>query len=83
MFGVRLEGPMRVFCDNSRAFNNMIIPESILHKKHNVINYHTVCEAVAADILRVRKEYGETNLEDLAKKVMTGQKRWVFFHIFC
>jgi hypothetical protein len=44
-------------------------------KKHNAINYHDVMrEAVAAGILRVGKEDGETNLADLLTKVITGQK---------
>jgi hypothetical protein len=37
-----------------------------------------VREAVAASILRVGKEDGETNLADLLTKVMTDQKRWDF-----
>jgi hypothetical protein len=39
-------------------------PESTLRKKHVVINYHTVREAVTAKILRVGKEDGMTNLAD-------------------
>ena len=43
-------------------------------KKLNAINYHAVQEAVAAGILRVGKEDGETNLADLLTKVLTGEK---------
>jgi hypothetical protein len=53
-------------------------------KKHNAINYHAVREVVAAGILRVGKEDGETNLADLLTKVVTGQKRWDFCYcLFC
>jgi hypothetical protein len=53
-------------------------------KKHNAINYHVVREAVAAGILRVGKEDGETNLADLLTKVAMGQKRWDFCYcLFC
>ena len=38
---------------------NASIPESTLGKKHNAINYHAACEAVAAGILRVGKEDGQ------------------------
>ena len=83
MFGVRLEGPAYVFCDNRGVVKNVSIPESVLNKKHNAINYHTVREAVAADILRIGKEDGETNLADLLTKVITGQKRWdICYHLF-
>jgi hypothetical protein len=76
MFGVPIEGPANVFCDNHGVVKNVSIPESTLMKKHNAINYHAVREAVAAGILRVGKEDGETNLADLLMKVLTGEKRW-------
>ena len=65
MFGVRLEGPVYVFCDNCGFLKNTIINESVLHEKHNVINYHSVSEAISADIIKIGKEHGETNLADL------------------
>ena len=76
MFGVPIEGPANVFCDNRGVVKNASIPESTLMKKHNAINYHAVGEAVAAGIPRVGKEDGETNLADLLMKVLTGEKRW-------
>jgi hypothetical protein len=76
MFGIPIEGPANVFCDNRGVVKNVSIPESTLMKKHNVINYHAVREAVAAGILRVGKEDGETNLADLLTKVLNGEKRW-------
>jgi hypothetical protein len=78
MFGVPIEGPANVFCDNHGVVKNTSMPESTLTKKHNAINYHVVREAVAAGILRVGKEDGEMNLADLLTKVIVGQKRWDF-----
>jgi hypothetical protein len=46
MFGVRVDGPANVFCDNSGVVKNTSIPESTLMKKHNAINYHSICEAM-------------------------------------
>ena len=54
--------------------------ESTLQKKHNTINYHAVCEASAAGILRVGKEDGETNLADLLTNVLTKQQGWDLCH---
>ena len=68
-----IEGPTNVFCDNQGVVKNASVPESVLQKKHNVINYHAVREAVAAGIIRVGKEDGTTNLSDLLTKVITGQ----------
>ena len=76
MFGVRINGPAYVFCNNRGVVKNMSIPESVLHKKHNVINYHAVREAVAAGILRVGKEDRQTNLADLLTKIVKGQHCW-------
>ena len=55
MFGVRLEGPAYFFCDNRGFVKNMSIPESVPHKKHNTMSYHSVHEAVAANILQIGK----------------------------
>ena len=55
MFGVILEGPAYGFCDNCGVVKNMSNPESVLHKKHDLINCHSVCEAVVANILRIGK----------------------------
>jgi hypothetical protein len=51
MFGVPIDGPANVFCDNHEVLKNVSILESTLMKKHNAINYHAVQEAVAAGIL--------------------------------
>ena len=75
MFGVAIEGPANVFCDNNGVVKNTTIPESMLAKKHNAINYHAVREAVAAKILRVGKEDGMTNLADLFTKILTPDRR--------
>jgi hypothetical protein len=59
MFGVEIDGPANVFCDNRGIVKNVSILELMLMKKHNAINYHAVREAVAAGISRVGKEDGE------------------------
>jgi hypothetical protein len=70
MFGIPIEGPANVFCDNHGVVKNMSMRELTLMKKHNAIDYHAVREAVAAGILRVGKEDGEMNLADLLTKVI-------------
>jgi hypothetical protein len=40
MFGVPMEGHTKVLCDNQGVVKNASIPESVLSKKHNAINYH-------------------------------------------
>lgn len=75
MFGVPIRGFAYVHCDNNGVVKNTSIPESTLHKKHNSINYHSVREAVATDILRIGKEDTESNLADLFTKSLSGERR--------
>jgi hypothetical protein len=75
MFGVPLEGPARVFCDNQAVVKNTSVPESVLTKKHNAVNYHAVREAAAAGVLEVHKEDTATNLADLFTKVLPADRR--------
>ena len=35
MFGVPIEGPTNIFCDNEAVYKNCSIPESTLRKKHH------------------------------------------------
>ena len=56
MFGVPIEGPTNIFCDNRGVVLNSSRPELTFQKKHNAINYHVVREAAAAVILIVGKE---------------------------
>ena len=75
MFGVPLEAPATVFCDNQGVVKNTSIPESVLTKKHNAVNYHAVREAAAAGVLEVVKEDTQTNLADLFTKVLPADRR--------
>ena len=75
MFGLNLQGPAYTFCDNAGVVKNVSVPESVLHKRHNAINYHVVREAVAAKIMVVGKEDGDTNLADFFTKILTGERR--------
>jgi hypothetical protein len=75
MFGIPIEGPTNVFCDNEAVTKNAIHPESTLKKKHSSIAYHRTREAVAAGTIRVTKEDGKTNLADLLTKSLPAVTR--------
>ena len=75
MYGVPLEGPANIYCDNEAVYQNTIIPESMLKKKHHSIAYHRCREAVAARTIRVAKQGTEKNLADLFTKVLTAARR--------
>ena len=79
MFGVPLQGPASVLCDNQGVVLNTSVPASALSKKHNAINYHAVREAVTAGILRVGKEDSNTNLADPFTKTLPQKRRYELF----
>lgn len=51
MFGVKIDGPAGIRCNNEAVTINMRYPTSQLNKKHNSICYHLVREAVAVGIV--------------------------------
>ncbi len=73
MMGVPLTEECAVFCDNS-AVVMKAKPESPLKKKFAAINFHRVCEAIAAGTIKVAKEGKQTNLADILTKLMPGPK---------
>lgn len=75
MFGIEIEGPTDLFCDNEAVVKNCSNPESSLKKKHHSIAYHRNREAVAAGTVRITKEDSETNLADIFTKVMGAKQR--------
>ena len=75
MFGVPIDGPTNVFCDNEAVYKNTSLPESTLKKKHHSIAYHRCREAVAAGTICVAKEGTKTNLSDLFTKLLPQARR--------
>ena len=75
-FGIPINGPATVLCDNKSVVTNSSIPASVLNKRHNAICYHRVREAHAAQIIRVAWIPGEMNLSDLlTKTTMPANKK--------
>ena len=75
MFGIPVDSPANVYCDNEAVYKNTVMPESVLKKKHHSIAYHRCCEAVAAGVIRVAKQGTTKNLADLFTKVLTEARR--------
>jgi hypothetical protein len=75
MFGIPLERPAQVYCNNQGVVKNTSIPESVLSKKNNAINYHAVREAAAAGVLQVHKEDTATNLAFFTKVLPIDRRR--------
>ena len=74
MFGVPINSPAYVFCDNHSVTNNMTLPQSVLNKKHSAMCYHRVQEAQAAEVVRVGWIQSEYNQADLGNKTTLSTK---------
>lgn len=68
MFGIPIDGPANVFCDNESVYKNASIAESQLRRKHNSICFHKVRESVASGIMVPHKVDSKDNLADLLTK---------------
>ena len=78
MFGIPIEGPARVFCDNEAVYKNSSDPASTLRRRHQSIAYHTCREAVASGLALIYKEDGDTNLTDILTKSTLSRDRRKF-----
>jgi hypothetical protein len=80
MFGIPIEGPADVFCDNESVVKSVQLPETTLHKKHNAIAYHRSREAAASGTIRIAKEDTKTNLADPLTKQLAAPQRDALFN---
>jgi len=82
MFGIPVEGPSNVYCDNEAVYKNASTPNSVLNKKHHSIAYHYCRQAVAAGVIRISKEDSKTNLADLFTKILPRATREFLLDLF-
>ena len=75
MFGVPIEGPSRVMCDNEAVVKSSSFAESTLKKKHCSIAFHRVRESVATGKMLLYYEHTSSNIADLFTKVLDASKR--------
>jgi hypothetical protein len=81
---VSLDGPALMLGENMSVVLNTTVPSSVLKKKHNVIAYHHVREAIAARIMRYVCIKSEENVSDVLTKPLNNETfyylimRWLF-----
>ena len=75
MFGIPIEGPTDILCDNASVVNSGQKPESQLSKKHLSICYHKLREAVTKGACRIGKVSDSENIADLFTKILAIPKR--------
>ena len=70
MFGILIEGPSNMICDNEYIYKNVSTPESTFKKKNVSICYHKCREAVATGVVYIAKEGTATNLANVFTRLM-------------
>ena len=75
MFGVPIDGPSKVLCDNESVVKNSRDFESTLNKKHNSIAYHLVRWNVAAEAIQIGWIASGKNIADAMTKRLTKETR--------
>ena len=83
MFGVPLDMPCNVFCDNEPVTNASMSANATLNRKHFSISYHQAREAVAAGVMLVFYERSFTNHSDLFTKSLTKAKHRELMGLIC
>ena len=79
MFGVPIDGPADVYCDNQSVLDSSSLPQRMLQKNHNAICFYDVRESGVNGVVRVAKIDGTENLADLFTKVLptATQKKYL------
>ena len=83
MFGIPIDGPCTVFCDNQAVTNSTMNADTRLKRKHISIAYHQSREAVAAGIMLVYYESTKTNHADLFTKILSHLPRKRLMSFIC
>ena len=78
IFGIPVNGPSNIFCENESVYRNVSFEDSIFKKKHHSICYHLVREKVASGTIIIHKVDGRDNLSDiLTKDVLPNMRKYL------
>ena len=66
--GVRLANPTYLFGDNRTVVNSSVTPKARLHKRHVLLSFHRVREAIAAKVISFSFIPGTINPADILTK---------------
>ena len=81
-FGIPLNVPATIFCDNKSLVTYVSEPTSMFNKRHNSICYHCVRESQESCKIQVGCITGEINLEDLlTKTTMAGNTKHLILEV--
>ena len=79
MFGVPIDEPTKILCDNKACVDSSSKVESTLNKKHSSLAYHATRWAVAAGSVKIGKIDTKENISDALTKPLTVMQRNYLF----
>ena len=71
--GIPIENETYMFGDNQSVVTSSTLPHSVLKKRHNILAFHRVREAIAAGILFFNFVKGKLNPSDVLTKHLGHQ----------
>ena len=74
--GVPLRESSYMFGDNKTVVDSGSLPHAKLHKRHTMLSYHRVCEAIASGMVKFFHIPGEINPADILSKHWGHQQIW-------
>ena len=74
--GVPIKGPTRVFGDNESVVKSSNNPDAKLHKRHTILSFHRVREAIAAKVMTYHFLPGDQNPADILSKAWGYAQVW-------
>ena len=74
--GVNIQGPTMMFGDNRSVVDSSSVPQSRLHKRHVLLSFHRVREAIAAKVINFLYIPGSINPADILSKHWGYNKVW-------
>ena len=74
--GVPINSKSYMFGDNKTVVDSSTIPEAKIHKRHVMLSFHRVREAIAAGIINFVHIDGNNNPADMLSKHWGYQKIW-------
>jgi len=80
--GVPIEEKTFMFGDNASVITSSTIQTSVLKKRHNMLAYHRVREAIAADLMSFFHIPGTENPSDVLTKNLTHSVAWKLIRPF-
>ena len=76
--GVKILDKSIMFGDNQAVITSSTLPELPLNKRHNILSYHQVREAVALKMLYFKFVKSCDNTADILSKKVAGPQAWTF-----